>query len=66
MRMMDEHRTAIQDAIANLSTMEAHIEKSLANKSPFPVAKFNSLLSRDIDKLVNILTVLKSSQEKRP
>lgn len=64
--LSDGHRAIIQDAIANLSTMETHIEKSLASKIPLPVARFNSLLSRDIDKLVDVLTSLKTSQETRP
>ena len=54
--LSDEHLAVIQDAIANLRTMETYIEKALANKTEFPVARFNSLLSRDIDKLVDVLT----------
>lgn len=64
--LSDEHRAVIQGAIANLSTMEAHLDKALASKSELPVAKFNSLLSRDIDKLVDILTGLKANQEAQP
>jgi hypothetical protein len=46
--------------------MEKHIEKALADKTAFPIAKYNSLVSRDIDKLVDVLTFLKVSQEARP
>ncbi|OSJ23328.1 hypothetical protein BSZ19_43500 [Bradyrhizobium japonicum] len=64
-KLTDEQLAVIQNAVANLSTMEDHIEKALANKSAFPVAKFNSILSRDIDKLVDVLTALKTVQEVR-
>jgi hypothetical protein len=64
--LSDNHRAVIQDAIANLSTMETYIEKAFANKAELPVAKFNSLLSRDIDKLVDVLTSLKANQEAQP
>jgi hypothetical protein len=63
--LSDDQRAIIQNAIVNLSTMENHIEKALADKSTFPIAKYNSLVSRDIDKLVDVLTYLKSSQETR-
>jgi hypothetical protein len=62
----EEHRAVIQNAIANLSSMETQIDKAIAGKSELPVARFNSLLSRDIDKLVDILTGLKANQEKQP
>jgi hypothetical protein len=64
--LSDEHRVAIQDAIANLGTMEAKIDKALANKGELPVARLNTVLSRDIDKLVDILSRLKAQQEARP
>jgi hypothetical protein len=63
--LSDAQRSVIQDAIANLSTMEMHLDKALATKAELPVAKFNSLLSRDIDKLVHVLTSLKANQEKK-
>lgn len=62
-KLSDVQLAVIQNAVANLSTMEDHLEKALANKSGFPVAKFNSLISRDVDKLVDVLTVLKTNQE---
>jgi hypothetical protein len=61
--LSDDHLAVIQNAIANLSTMEDHIERALATKAPFPVAKYNSLISRDIDKLVDVFTYLKANQE---
>jgi hypothetical protein len=64
--LSDDHRSVIQDAIANLSAMEAHVDKAITSKSELSVAKFNSLLSRDIDKLVDILTGLKANQEAQP
>lgn len=63
--LSDEQRAVIQNAIVNLSTMENHIEKALADKATFPTAKYNSLVSRDIDKLVDVLSYLKRSQETR-
>jgi len=62
-KLSDEQLAVIQNAVANLSTMENHIEKALSNKSVLPVAKFNSIISRDIDKLVDVLTALKTDQE---
>jgi hypothetical protein len=66
LHLSDDQRAVIQNAIVNLSTMENHIEKALAAKTTFPIAKYNSLVSRDIDKLVDVLTYLKRSQETRP
>jgi hypothetical protein len=66
LRLSDDQRAVIQNAIVNLSTMENHIEKALADKATFPIAKYNSLVSRDIDKLVDVLTHLKQNQETRP
>jgi hypothetical protein len=60
----DDH-AVIQNAIANLSTMEEQIEKALASKGVFPTVKYNTLLSRDIDKLVDVFTYLKANQEAR-
>jgi hypothetical protein len=64
-KLSDEHLSVIQNAIANLSTMEDQIEKALASKAPFPIAKYNALISRDIDKLVDVFTALKANQETR-
>jgi hypothetical protein len=64
-KLSDDQLAVIQNAVANLSSMEDHIEKALANKSALPVAKFNSLISRDIDRLVDVLTTLKTNQEVR-
>ena len=64
--LSDYDRSVIQDAIANLSTMETQIDKAIASKTELSVAKFNSLLSRDIDKLVDVLTGLKANQEAQP
>jgi hypothetical protein len=63
--LTDDQLAVIQNAVTNLSSMEGHIEKALANKGDFPVAKFNSLISRDIDNLVDVLTTLKINQEAR-
>jgi hypothetical protein len=64
--LSDDHRSVIQDAIANLSVMEANVDKATASKTELSVAKFNSLISRDIDKLVDILTGMKADQEAQP
>ena len=62
-KLSDDQLAVIQDAVANLRTMETHIEKALLSRAEFPVARLNALLSRDIDKLVDILTSLKTVQE---
>ncbi|MCK1454356.1 hypothetical protein IVB36_26675 [Bradyrhizobium sp. 35] len=64
-KLSDDQLAVIQNAVANLSTMENHIERALSNKTALPVAKFNSIISRDIDKLVDVLTALKTDQEVR-
>lgn len=61
--LTEDHKAVIQNAIANLSTMENLIEKALETKGAFPIAKYNSLISADIDKLVEVFTFLKRSQE---
>jgi hypothetical protein len=62
-RLTEEHLATIQNAIANLSTMENLIEKALETKGPFPIAKYNTVISADIDKLVEVFTFLKANQE---
>ncbi len=61
--LTEDHKAVIQNAIANLSTMENLIEKALETKGAFPIAKYNSLISADIDKLVEVFTFLKRNQE---
>jgi hypothetical protein len=63
--LTDDQLAVIQNAVTNLSSMEDRIEKALSNKGDVPVAKFNSLISRDIDNLVDVLTTLKTNQEAR-
>jgi hypothetical protein len=54
----------VQTSITNLSTMEKLIEKALETGAPFPTARYNTLISADIDKLVEVLTFLRTNQEK--
>jgi hypothetical protein len=61
--LTDDHLAVIQNAIANLSTMENLIERALETKGPFPIAKYNTLISADIDKLVEVFMYLRSNQE---
>ena len=59
-----DHLTVVQNSITNLSTMEKLIEKALETGAPFPTARYNTLISADIDKLVEVLTFLRTNQEK--
>jgi hypothetical protein len=62
-QLSEDHLAIIQNAIANLSTMENLIEKALETKGSFPIAKYNTVISADIDKLVEVFTFLKINQE---
>lgn len=61
--LSEDHLAIIQNAITNLSTMENLIEKALESRGAFPIAKYNTLISADIDRLVEVLTFIRNSQE---
>lgn len=59
----DTHKSDIQSTIGQLATIENSIEESLQkNVNPADVAKFNKLISRQIEKLDVVLVEIKSKQ----
>jgi hypothetical protein len=57
----EKDKTIIQDALVNLRDIERRVERSLSAGITISPAKFNNILSEDIDNLVTLLTSLKSS-----
>lgn len=57
--LSDSHRVSVQGALANLTAMEMAVERQLGNPAGLNSAKFNKILSRDIDNLQAALTELK-------
>jgi hypothetical protein len=57
--MNDEQNSTVQNALVNLVTIERQVESALTNTSSLKPAKFNSLISSDIDGLVAVLSQLK-------
>ena len=60
--LSEGHLSLIQNAIANLQDIEASVERALISPGALKPAKFNALLSEDIDNLVAVLTELKASK----
>jgi hypothetical protein len=60
-RLNTSQRSAIQNALVNLSELEASVERNLTEPSGLKPAKFNAVISRDIDKLIAALEELKSA-----
>jgi len=58
--LSEDQKTTLQNAIHNFSTMEADVEKFLADGSESPdVARFNIAVSRQFDRLQQILVEIK-------
>jgi hypothetical protein len=55
-------RTVLQNSLTNLYELEAAVERSLGNPTTLKPAKFNAVISRDIDDLVATLAELKSAK----
>jgi hypothetical protein len=60
--LSDAHSAAIQSALANLRDIEAQVERAVGNYAALKPAKFNSVISTDIDNLVTVLNELKVSR----
>lgn len=59
--MSEEYKIAIQGAIQIFSSIEKQVEQALSqNKTPPDVSKLNSIISRQIDKLQQILVEMKN------
>jgi hypothetical protein len=57
--LTDEQNVTIQGALANLREMEAHVERARESQTVPKSAKFNVLVSTDIDNLLTVLNELK-------
>jgi hypothetical protein len=60
--LTDRQQTVIQAALTNLLDIEFAIERASANTETLRPAKFNAVLSQDIDQLLAIFVELKSSK----
>jgi len=60
-RLNGHQLSAIQNAVANLSQLESAVERREDNPSGLKPAKFNLVISKDIDELVAALEELKAS-----
>ena len=60
--LSDTHSAAIQAALTNLRDIETQVEKSATNQTSLKAAKFNSLISADIDNLLAVLNELKAAK----
>jgi hypothetical protein len=56
-----EHKTAIQDTITSLRTMESLVERNMQNPGTLKVTKFNGVVSKHIDTLVAVLAELRAA-----
>jgi hypothetical protein len=61
-RLTDEQNVTIQTALANLREMEAQVERARENQTMPKSAKFNMLISTDIDNLITVLNELKAAR----
>ena len=61
--LSDEQISSIQSALANLTSIERRVEKSLSNPDTIlNHVRFNNVISDDIDKLFAVLSELKTSK----
>jgi hypothetical protein len=60
--LSNDQKSAIQSVLVNLHDIERAVERGLQNPSNLKAAKFNSLLSDDIDNLVTVLAELKAAK----
>lgn len=59
--MLDEHKTALQSSIQHFSSIERTVEKALSTEeTPPDIPKLNSVVSRQIDHLQEVLTQVKN------
>ena len=57
----DDHREIVQAALVNIRGIESSVERHLqTGTGELKAARFNALLSEDIDRLVSLLTTLKA------
>ena len=60
--LSDAHKATIQAALLNLHDIELAVEKGLDNPSSLKSAKFNAVLSEDLDGLTAALAELKAAK----
>jgi hypothetical protein len=59
--LTEAHLTALQAAITNLRELEATVERGLECPVTLKASKFNTIVSRDLDGLVQMLVELKAA-----
>lgn len=60
--LTDAQLTVVQNVLSNLSDIEKLVEKNLDNSGALNGAKFNAVLSSDVDNLVLLLAQLKAAK----
>lgn len=55
----DDQKSVIQNALTNLVEIEKQVERALDDPTTLKPAKFNAIISDDIDRLMSVLTQLK-------
>jgi hypothetical protein len=61
-RLTPGQLAAIQNSLVNLYELEATVERSLSDPSGLKAAKFNAVISKDIDVLIAALEELKAAE----
>ncbi len=60
--LTDAQSAIIQNALVNLRAIENQVERSLENADGLKPAKFNALISDDVDNLLTVLNELKAAK----
>lgn len=66
LQLTNDHLVAIQNALVNLRSIEQSVEKHLQSPSSLNAAKFNAVLSDDIDELLVVLSQIKAVKTGAP
>jgi hypothetical protein len=60
--LTDPQQTVVQEALANLYSIETTVERALAGQTLPKTPKINAIISSDIDRLLTVLAELKASK----
>jgi hypothetical protein len=60
--LTDTQQTIVQEALANLYSIETAVERTLAGQTSPKTPKINAIISSDIDRLLTVLAELKASK----
>jgi hypothetical protein len=60
--LSNSQKSVIQGALTNLSDIERAVERGLVNPASLKPARFNAVLSTDVDNLLTVLAELKATR----